>query len=105
MEQIIIFLEELNRDIVLNNNISLDDLKKLLLITYNELISDNDDPLIKSFLIVTLKHFVDLENKFLSSNEVQSIEKENNFSNEDFIKYFTSNGAKNLVKILFKESK
>lgn len=104
MEQIIVFLEELDRNIVLNENISLEDLKKLLLIIYNELISNNDDPLVKSFLIVTLKHFIDLENKFLSSDAVwQTEEEENKFSNEDFIKHFASYGAKNLVKRLFKE--
>lgn len=99
MEQIIEFLDQINYNIVLKENVSLEDLKKLLLIIYNELINDMINPVVKSFLIVTLKHFIELENKFLSSLD----QEQDNMSNEDFIQYFLSKENKEIFKKIFQQ--
>lgn len=99
MEQIIEFLDQINYDIILKENVSLEDLKKLLLIIYNELINDKMNPVVKSFLIVTLKHFIELENKFLSSLD----QEQDNMSNEDFIQYFLSKENKEIFNKIFQQ--
>lgn len=62
-EDLIFTLDLINQKIINSKNLELEDLKKLILICYNELV-DSNDSLIKSILITTLYHFIQLENEF-----------------------------------------
>lgn len=89
--QIISTLSTINDNIKFEHNISLEDLKILLLITYNEcLIQDNPNPLIKSFLTVVLHNFIELEDYYSS----QSLEN-NNYSEEQIINTITHRKTQN----------
>ena len=61
---LIFTLDNIDRKITNEKNLEIMDLKKLLLVAYNELINDNSDKLIRSFLITTLFHFTKLEEDF-----------------------------------------
>lgn len=89
--QIISTLSAINDNIKFEHNISLEDLKILLLITYNEcLIQDNPNPLIKSFLTVVLHNFIELEDYYSS----QLLEN-NNYSEEQIINTITHRKTQN----------
>lgn len=89
--QIISTLSTINDNIKFEHNISLEDLKILLLIAYNEcLIQDNPNPLIKSFLTVVLHNFIELEDYYSS----QSLEN-NNYSEEQIINTITHRKTQN----------
>lgn len=89
--QIISTLSTINDNIKFEYNISLEDLKILLLITYNEcLIQDNPNPLIKSFLTVVLHNFIELEDYYSS----QSLEN-SNYSEEQIINTITHRKTQN----------
>ena len=89
--QIISTLSAIDDNIKFEHNISLEDLKILLLITYNEcLIQDNPNPLIKSFLTVVLHNFIELEDYYSS----QSLEN-NNYSEEQIINTITHRKTQN----------
>ena len=54
----------MNNDIINYNNISLEDIKNLLLIIYNEFILDNsNNQIIKNYIAIILYNFIELENK------------------------------------------
>lgn len=90
-DQIITTLSTINDNIKFEHNISLEDLKILLLITYNEcLTQDNPDPLVKSFLTVALHNFIELENYY----SLQSFEN-TNFSEEQIINTITHRKMQN----------
>lgn len=89
--QIITTLSTINDNIKFEHNISLEDLKILLLITYNEcLTQDNPDPLVKSFLTVALHNFIELENYY----SLQSFEN-TNFSEEQIVNTITHRKMQN----------
>lgn len=89
--QIITTLSTINDSIKFEHNISLEDLKILLLITYNEcLTQDNPDPLVKSFLTVALHNFIELENYY----SLQSFEN-TNFSEEQIVNTITHRKMQN----------
>lgn len=84
--QIVETLSAINDSIKFEQNISLEDLKILLLITYNEcLMQENPDPLIKSFLTVTLNNFIELEDYYSS----QLLTQDNNYSEEQIMNFVT----------------
>lgn len=64
-EYIIPTINNINNKIITDKNISVEDLKSLLLIIFNECLSkDEPNSLIKSYLTVTVGNFIDLENYF-----------------------------------------
>lgn len=68
IENIIYTLKSINNDIVVNQNISLEDLKILLLIIYNEyILKQTESEIIKSYLAIILHNFIELENNYFSS--------------------------------------
>lgn len=68
IENIIYTLKSINNDIVVNQNISLEDLKILLLIIYNEyILKQTDSEIIKSYLAIILHNFIELEDNYFSS--------------------------------------
>lgn len=68
IENIIYTLKSINNDIVVNQNISLEDLKILLLIIYNEyILKQTESEIIKSYLAIILHNFIELENNYSSS--------------------------------------
>lgn len=69
-DNIIFYLDDLKSKINNTKNLSVDDLKKLLLISYNELIKENQDILLKSYLIITLHDFIELENEYLQNKNI-----------------------------------
>lgn len=90
-DQIIATLSAINDNIKFEYNISLEDLKILLLITYNEcLTQDNPNPLTKSFLTVVLHNFIKLEDYYSS----QSFEN-TNYSEEQIINAITHRKTQN----------
>ena len=64
MTNLVQYLNEINHNIVEQKNISIDDLKKLLLVSYNELLNSSNNMLTKSLLITTLYNFINLENEY-----------------------------------------
>ena len=68
------YLNEINYNIIEQKNISIDDLKKLLLVSYNELLNSSNNIIIKSLLITTLYNFINLENEYqkYSSKKAES---------------------------------
>lgn len=62
--QIIDIISKIDTAMVLNQAANIEDLKLLLLIIYNECFCNEEklDPVLKSFLTVTLNRFISLEN-------------------------------------------
>lgn len=98
MELIVDFLESIDRKIINEKNISTKDLKKFLLIIYHELIKEKNDPIIKSLIIIILKHLIDLENNTLNAKQ-----HENALFN--LISYYISDTNQLIFNDLFKNIK
>ena len=98
MELIVDFLESIDKKIVNGKNISTKDLKKFLLIIYHELIKEKNDPIIKSLIIITLKHLIDSENNALNVKH-----HENALFN--LISYYISDTNQLIFNDLFKNMK
>ena len=74
-EYIIPTINNINNKIITDKNISVEDLKSLLLIIFNECLSkDEPNSLIKSYLTVTVGNFIDLENYFQQLEKNQELE-------------------------------
>ena len=71
--KIIQLLENIDATILQTQNISIEQLKLIILITYNECLSkEQADPIIKSFLTVVCKHFIDLENDYQKTEKFKT---------------------------------
>ena len=82
-EKLLFTLDIINKKILDTHNIELDDLKKLLLISYYELTNENEDIVTKSFLITTLYHFIKLEDEYQ-----ESLKEQTSFNSDEIIKRF-----------------
>ena len=76
IDYIISTINNINNKIIVDKNISVDDLKTLLLIIFNECLSKNEEPnsLVKSYLTVTISNFINLENYFQEIKQNQNEE-------------------------------
>lgn len=73
IEQIILTLQSINNDIISKQNITLEDLKILLLIIYNEyILHSTDNQLINSYITIILNNFINLENKYAQQTIITS---------------------------------
>lgn len=74
-DYIIPIINNINNKIIIDKNITVEDLKSLLLIIFNECLSkDEPNLLIKSYLTVTIGNFINLENYFQQINDNQEQE-------------------------------
>lgn len=62
-DNLINYLHEISRQLTLTGEISIEDLKNLLLICFYILIDEEDSKLIKSYVIIILKEIIEIENK------------------------------------------
>lgn len=77
-ENLIYTLSQMNNDIINYNNISLEDIKNLLLIIYNEFILDNsNNQIIKNYIAIILYNFIELENKQSKVQQINLFNKDN----------------------------
>lgn len=71
--EIIQILENIDATILQTQNITVEQLKLIILIIYNECLSkEQADPVVKSFLTVLCKHFIDLENDYQETEKFKT---------------------------------
>ena len=79
LNKILSTIIEIDNRIISNQEVTLEDLKILTLINFNECLATNDqpNPLIKSYLTVTFDHIIQLENEIQDTNQQNSLIEQN----------------------------
>lgn len=95
MEEIIIFLENFNDEILKTQNLELNDLKKFLLILYNEFNINFTNFKTKRLIFDILENIIKLEEKYQNYKLINT--KNNSF---DIIKHYSTNGLEKLLELL-----
>lgn len=95
MQEILTFLKDFNDEILMLKNIDLDNLKKFLLILYNEFNINFTDFKTKRLIFDTLENIINLEEKYQNYKLINN--KNNSF---DIIKHYSTNNLEKLLELL-----